>query len=104
MAPTAREIQATMKEAGIDASYHKANRARLIAEEKLRGSPTESYSYIHSWLDMLKEKNPGTFTAISTDSQNQFQFCFWSLGCWIRAFPHLRKLHIVDEGLYRPEE
>ena len=81
-----------MKDQGIDASYYKAHRARQIAEQIVRGSPEDSYCYLHSWLDMLKEKNPGTYTAISTDDHNRFEFCFWSLGCWIRAFPRMRKV------------
>lgn len=90
---TPKEIQAAMKETGIDVTYDKAIRAKKKAEEFIRGSPEESFSYIHSWLDMLKEVNPGTYTAINTDSQNRFESCFWALGCTIRAFPHLRKVN-----------
>ena len=70
VAPTIKEIQVVMKDEGINASYYTENRARLKVEENVRGSSKDSFSYIHSWLDMLKDKNAGTFTTITTDSQN----------------------------------
>ena len=81
-----------MKGLGVDASYHKANRARVLAEDIIRGTAEEGYSQLHSWLHMLKEVNPGTHTAIITSSENRFKYCFWALGACIRVVPRLRKV------------
>ena len=93
--PRAREIQSIMKQAGINASYAKANRARLSAEVIVRGKPKASYSELNSWLYMLKQLNPGTHTAIQTDSQHRFKYCFWAVGAWMKGLSHLRKVCLL---------
>ena len=89
---SAKAIQTALKAGGIDVSYMKASRARKVAESMVRGTPEESFMYIHSWMEMLKVVNHGSYTAIKTNSQNRFEACFWALGCTIRAMPHLRKV------------
>jgi len=89
---SASAIRKGLKSLGIDISYIKASRARRVAEDMIRGTAEESFMYIHSWLEMLKMLNPGSYTAIKTDSDNRFEACFWALGCTIAAIPHLRKV------------
>ena len=89
---SAKAIQTALKSGGIDVSYMKASRARKVAESMVRGTAEESFMYIHSWLEMLKLLNHGSYTAIKTDCHNRFKACFWVLGCTIRAMPYLIKV------------
>ena len=93
--PRTKEIMSVMKEMGVHASYHKANRARVLAENAVRGSPDDSYFQLHSWMHMLEKVNPGTHTCVIMNSDNSFKYCFWSLGCCIRALPQLKKVNEV---------
>jgi len=80
--PRAKEIMFAMKEVGIEANYHKANRARQIAEDALRGSPEDSYSLLHSWMHMLKQVNPGSYTTVVTKANIAFGLLAVALGLY----------------------
>ena len=84
-----------MKEMGVETSYYKANRARMMADDMIRGTAEDGYSQLHSWLHMLEKVNPGSHTTIITDSENRFKYCFWALGACIRAVPRLRKVTLM---------
>lgn len=88
----AAQIQECMLELGIRTSYYKANRARKQAEKMCKGSAVESYQNMYSYMHMLKEANPGTYTSIVKESDDKFKYVFWCLGAWIRALPHLKKV------------
>ncbi|XP_019227552.1 PREDICTED: uncharacterized protein LOC109208851 [Nicotiana attenuata] len=59
------------KKFGIDIGYHKAWRAIQKAIACIRGTPEENYQILPSYLHMMVQKNPGTYTSIKRDEQNR---------------------------------
>ena len=56
------------------------------------GTDEESYHSIYSYMHMLEQANPGTYTRVECDSNGHFNYAFVSIGVWRRAIPHLRKV------------
>ncbi|CAN6290558.1 unnamed protein product [Urochloa humidicola] len=83
-----------------DITYQKAWRAKQIALEKRWGSYEASYSNLPRVLDVLKERNPGTYTAfkesINEDGSRVFRRAFLSLGPCIESFKFCRPVLCVD--------
>ncbi|KAJ9546953.1 hypothetical protein OSB04_019496 [Centaurea solstitialis] len=74
---------------GFEISYATAWRARWKALELIRGSHAESFTRFTTYLYNLKRVNPGTRTAIRTDSSGRFAECFIALGVSIETWPVL---------------
>ena len=91
--PRAAEIQDNMKKMGVAVGYDKANRARLTAIDRIRGTPEESYNRIHGYMYMLERMNTGTVTHVEVDSNRRFKYCFISLGAWRNGMELLRKVY-----------
>jgi len=83
-----------------DITYQKAWRAKQIALEKRWGSYEASYCNLPRVLDILKERNPGTYTAfkesVYNGQANVFRRVFLSLGPCIESFKHCRPVLCVD--------
>ncbi|KAJ9543494.1 hypothetical protein OSB04_023201 [Centaurea solstitialis] len=65
---------------GVTIPYPTAWRARWRAITLIRGSHAESFIRFPMYLSNLKRVNPGTRTAIRTDSSGRFAECFVALG------------------------
>ncbi|GJS64074.1 transposase, MuDR, MULE transposase domain protein [Tanacetum coccineum] len=69
----------------------------ITDNEKIRGSPYESFEMLPYYLHNLERKNEGTVTRIKTDEEGVFEMLFIALGASIRTFVnHLRPLLIID--------
>ena len=87
------QVQRMMKsQLGVTCSYWKARRARLSARDNVYGTAEESYRSMYSYMYMLEQANPGTYTRIERDAEGRFKYVFVSLGAWRWAIPHLRKV------------
>lgn len=60
------------REHGVSIGYHKAWRSVQATLSVIRGSPEENYNLLPSYLHMMREKNPGTYTSIKTDDENRY--------------------------------
>ena len=65
-----------------------------MAQVMAHGTAADSYKAMYSYMHMLQKCNPGTYTRIVRDAEQRFKYVFWSLGPWIRAVPHLKKVSI----------
>ncbi|KAJ9541579.1 hypothetical protein OSB04_028085 [Centaurea solstitialis] len=84
-------VQDVQEMYGFEISYATAWRARWKALELIRGSHAESFTRLPTYLYNLKRVNPGTRTAIRTDSSGRFAECF------IQTFlENLRPVLIID--------
>ncbi|KAM3216869.1 hypothetical protein P3L10_026311 [Capsicum annuum] len=54
-------------------SYNKRLRAVQHAYTVIRGTAEENYNRLPSYLHMMKENNPGTYTNIKTDDDNRYK-------------------------------
>ncbi|CAN6224377.1 unnamed protein product [Urochloa humidicola] len=83
-----------------DITYQKAWRAKQTAHEKRWGSYEASYSNLRRVLDILKERNPGTYTSfqesVYNDQPRVFRRAFLSLGPCIESFKYCRPMLCVD--------
>ncbi|KAL7594741.1 hypothetical protein Lser_V15G28938 [Lactuca serriola] len=62
------------------------------------GTPEESFSKLPVYFHNLKKHNPGIMAYIKTDSEDRFEYCFFAIGCAIRAFRECcRKVIIMDD-------
>ncbi|KAJ9548659.1 hypothetical protein OSB04_021202 [Centaurea solstitialis] len=90
-------VQDVQEMYGFEISYATAWRARWKALELIRGSHAESFTRLPTYLYNLKRVNPGTRTAIRTDSSGRFAECFVALGVSIQTFlENLRPILIID--------
>ncbi|XP_017976426.1 PREDICTED: uncharacterized protein LOC108661941 [Theobroma cacao] len=71
---------------GLERLYGKAWQAKEYAERLVFGSPEESFQLLPSYFYMLEQEIPGTVTAVATDEEERFKYCFWSYGACIRGF------------------
>ncbi|XP_062112671.1 uncharacterized protein LOC133823840 [Humulus lupulus] len=81
---------------GIELSYGKSWRCREKAISYVRGTLEASYQKLPSYLFMLQQKNPGTLTDFVTE-EDQFKYCFFSLGVSRRGFRTCRPVLCVDD-------
>ena len=87
------QVQAlTKSQLGVPSSYWKARRAAMKARDTTYGTDEESYQRMYSYMHMLEQSNPGTYTRIERDTEGRFKYAFVSLGVWRRAVPYLRKV------------
>ncbi|EOY19010.1 Uncharacterized protein TCM_043606 [Theobroma cacao] len=71
---------------GLECLYGKAWQVKEYAEKLVFGSPEESFQLLPSYFYMLEQENPGTVTAVATDKEERFKYCFWSYGACIQGF------------------
>ena len=81
-------------------TYQKAWRAKQIALEMHWGSYEESYYNLPRVLEILKERNPSTYTAfiesVYNGQPNVFRRAFLSFSPCIESFKHCRPVLCVD--------
>ncbi|KAJ9544055.1 hypothetical protein OSB04_023762 [Centaurea solstitialis] len=89
---------------GVTIPYPTAWRARWRAITLIRGNHAESFTRLPMYLSNLKRVNPGTRTAIRTDSSGRFAECFVALGVSIQTFlENLRPVLIIDAAHLKGE-
>lgn len=76
-------------------SYWKAWKAKGLAQDLIRGTPEKNYEMLPSYLHMMQQVNPGTYTCIEIDTCNRFKYAFLSFGASIRGFHMMRKVHYI---------
>ncbi|KAM3265597.1 hypothetical protein P3L10_002591 [Capsicum annuum] len=77
-------------------SYNKGWRAIQHAYTVIRGTTKENYNRLPSYLHMIQENNPGTYTNIKRDDENKFQYVFFAYGASIIGWTNYRLVIIVD--------
>ncbi|XP_052621428.1 uncharacterized protein LOC128127108 [Lactuca sativa] len=83
----------------INMSYSQAWHAREFSLGLMIGIPEESFSKLPVYFHNMKKHNPGTVAYIKTDSDDRFEYYFFSIVCAIRAFRECcRKIIIVDDA------
>ncbi|WRX34363.1 Transposase [Theobroma cacao] len=63
---------------GLECLYGKAWQVKEYAKRLVFGPPEESFQLLPSYFYMLEQENPGTVTAVATDEEERFKYCFWS--------------------------
>ncbi|XP_070007502.1 protein FAR1-RELATED SEQUENCE 4-like [Nicotiana sylvestris] len=76
---------------GLDIGYHKAWRAIQLASALIRETPEENYELLSSYLYMMRNKNPRTYTNINIDNNNRFVYLFYAYGSSISGWNHFSK-------------
>ncbi|KAI3986289.1 hypothetical protein MKX01_028570 [Papaver californicum] len=66
--------------------------------ELIRGTPDASYQYLVGYSHMHAQHNPGTVTAIETDSNNQFLYYFMALGVCVKGFKKYARTAFSVDG------
>lgn len=84
------------KDFGIRLTYVQAYNAHELMITKIRGSLTESYNVLPSYLYMLKQSNTGTYVDFQTDSLGRFNTCFLALGACRRGFGFCRPILCIN--------
>nr|XP_016481302.1 PREDICTED: protein FAR1-RELATED SEQUENCE 2-like [Nicotiana tabacum] len=99
---------------GIDVGYGKAWHAIQKGLSLLRGTTEQNYEQMASYLYMIEQKNPGSYTNIQRDAENrmsssifygmsalfkfsvQFVYMFFMYGASISGWKYCRPLIVVD--------
>nr|XP_009589546.1 uncharacterized protein LOC104086901 [Nicotiana tomentosiformis] len=81
---------------GIDVGYEKAWRAIQKGISLLRGTTEENYEQLPSYLYMIEQQNPGSYTNIKRDAENRFVYMFFMYGASISGWKYCRSLIVVD--------
>ena len=68
----------------------------MMAANELRGTPEESFYMIHSYMYMLKLKNPDSVSYVELNAAKIFKYLFFAFGASIEGFTAMRKVIIVD--------
>ncbi|XP_022876785.1 uncharacterized protein LOC111394990 [Olea europaea var. sylvestris] len=90
----ARDIE---RELGVQISYSKARRGKVVALHMLHGIPEDSFQRLSSYYHVLGENNPRTVTHIELDSRNRFHYFFLTFGASIRGYmQYLRPVVCID--------
>ena len=85
---------------GINIGYNTSWRARWSALTLIRGSPKESFTRLPTYLYNLELQNPGTRTAIRTDSNGRFKECFVAIG--VAVCITTSHVYILNKTVYEP--
>ncbi|XP_019242449.1 PREDICTED: uncharacterized protein LOC109222558, partial [Nicotiana attenuata] len=81
---------------GIDVGYGKAWHAIQKGLSLLRGTTEQNYEQLPSYLYMMEQKNPGSYTNIVRDEENRFVYMFFMYGASISGWKYCRPLIAVD--------
>ncbi|CAA7052193.1 unnamed protein product [Microthlaspi erraticum] len=81
---------------GLKLSYTSSYRALKAAQEYVRGTAEEGYANLASYLQRIKEANPGTITDLVRDGMDRFMYCFVSFRASIVGFQYVRRVIVVD--------
>ncbi|KAL5580382.1 hypothetical protein UlMin_012824 [Ulmus minor] len=89
-------VQDVREKFGVQISYDKAWRAREAAYATLRGTSEESYTFLPSFIHILKEKNPSTVTNIVLTNESRFKYFFMVLAASVQGYLYCRSDVCVD--------
>ena len=88
-----KSIQNDMRnEYSLNVSYWKAWRAKEWAQNLIRGTPEDNYKLLPSYLHVMKQVNPGTYTNFEVRQDKGFKYTFIAIGASIRGFDYIRKV------------
>ncbi|XP_073037045.1 uncharacterized protein [Primulina eburnea] len=62
-----------------DISDYKAWKGKELADNMLKGDPTQSFTKLSCYLHMVEQMNPGSITDIFVDEENRFKYMFLAL-------------------------
>nr|KAJ0188457.1 hypothetical protein LSAT_V11C900463100 [Lactuca sativa] len=83
----------------INMSYSQAWHAREFSLGLMMGTPEESFSKLPVYFHNLKKHNPGTVAYIKTDSEDRFEYRFFTIGCAMHAFRECCRKVIIMDGV-----
>ncbi|XP_075095112.1 uncharacterized protein LOC142173424 [Nicotiana tabacum] len=99
---TPTDIQRDIQKAyDMDLSYMQAWRSNEKAMKLLRGTPSESYKKIPTYLYMLEYANPGSLTRLCTKVDGSFLYAFIAKYASIRGWIYCRPTIVVDESFLK---
>ncbi|XP_019250877.1 PREDICTED: uncharacterized protein LOC109229777 [Nicotiana attenuata] len=81
---------------GVDVAYGKAWHAIQKGLSLLRGTTEQNYEQLASYLYMIEQKNPGSYTNIQRDSDNRFVYIFFIYDASISGWRYCRPLIAVN--------
>ncbi|XP_070008591.1 uncharacterized protein [Nicotiana sylvestris] len=88
---TPTDIQRDIQKAyGMDLSHMQAWRSKEKAMQLLRGTPSESYKKMPTYLYMLEYTNPGSVTRLHTEGDGSFLYAFIAIYALIRGWIYCR--------------
>ncbi|KAF3667473.1 hypothetical protein FXO38_08385 [Capsicum annuum] len=76
-------------------SYNKGWRVIQYTYKVIRGTAEENYNRLSSYLHMMKNNNPGTYTNLKRDGENRFQYEFFAYGTSIIGWTNCRSIIMV---------
>ena len=95
---TPKDIQVDVRlELGVDVSYSVAWNAREKAINTLRGTPSDSYSKLPSYLYILDTTYPGSHIRLKKMEENEFLYVFIALFPFIKCFECCKPIVIVND-------
>ncbi|KAI3935660.1 hypothetical protein MKW98_022668 [Papaver atlanticum] len=98
---TPRQLQYDLEHTyKVEVTYRKAFKGCKRGIELIRGSTDESYQHLVGYSHMLTDRNKGTLTAIQTDKDNAFEYCFMDLGVCLEGFKRHARLAFAVDGTH----
>ncbi|XP_075475752.1 uncharacterized protein LOC142511124 [Primulina tabacum] len=79
-----------------DISYYKAWKEKELADNMLKGNPTQSFTKLTCYLHMVEQMNRGSITDIFVDEENRFKYMFLAFGACVRGYRSMRKVVSID--------
>ncbi|KAM3270822.1 hypothetical protein P3S67_029024 [Capsicum chacoense] len=76
-------------------SYNKGWRVIQHAYKVIKGTAEENYTRLSSYLHMMKENNPGTYTNLKRDGKNRSQYEFFAYDASIIGWANCRSIIMV---------
>ncbi|XP_047251406.1 uncharacterized protein LOC124886606 [Capsicum annuum] len=77
-------------------SYNKVWRAIQHAYTVIRKTAEDNYNRFLSYLHMMKENNPGTYTNIKRNDESRFQYAFFAYSASIIGWTNCRPVIMAD--------
>ncbi|XP_075483807.1 uncharacterized protein LOC142523961 [Primulina tabacum] len=79
-----------------DISYYKAWKEKELADNMMKGDPTQSFNKLSCYLHMVERMNRGSITDIFVDEENRFKYMFLAFGACVRGYRSMRKVVSID--------
>ncbi|XP_073016683.1 uncharacterized protein [Primulina eburnea] len=81
-----KAVMAMMRNSmNADISYYKAWKGKELADNMLKGDPTQSFTKLSCYLHMVEQMNPGSITDIFVDEENRFKYMFLAFGACLKG-------------------
>ncbi|XP_073045810.1 uncharacterized protein [Primulina eburnea] len=77
-------------------SYYKAWKEKKLAENMLKGDPTQSFNKLSCYLHMVEQMNRGSIKDIFFDEENRFKYMYLAFGACVRGYRNMRKVVLLE--------